>query len=120
MASDRPYSYWVWADLAAGSVAVGPSVTAALGPATRLVRRWRACGPTALPPTVLLAGGALLAVAAATLSGLSKSEVERIWLPFLLWLVPLTAHLPATSRRGWLLASSAWAVGVTVLLRTTW
>jgi hypothetical protein len=51
---------------------------------------------------------------------MSKSEVERIWLPFLLWLVPLTAHLAVPLRRRWLAASTVWALAVAVLLRTTW
>ncbi len=72
------------------------------------------------PPTLLLALGAALAILAATISGLSKSEVERIWLPFLLWLVPLTALLPAAHSRRWLVASDGWALLVGIVFRTTW
>ena len=75
---------------------------------------------TAAPPTVALAAGALVAIAGATLSGLSKSEVERIWLPFLLWLVPLTAALTTGRARAYLAASAGWALAVAVLFRTTW
>lgn len=111
----RPYSYWVWADLVVASVAVGPAVVAGLGRTAAGVRRWREA-----PPAVLLAVGAVVAILAATLSGLSKSEVERIWLPFMLWLVPLAAMLRAAHSRRWLAASAGWALLVGVLYRTTW
>jgi methylthioxylose transferase len=110
----RPYSYWVWGNLAVAAFALGPAVVAGLGAAARM-RRWSAAAPSAL-----LAAGAVTAILGATLSGLSKSEVERIWLPFLLWLVPLTACLPARHQRRWLAASAVWALAAGVLLRTTW
>ncbi|CAA9358865.1 MAG: hypothetical protein AVDCRST_MAG16-2865 [uncultured Frankineae bacterium] len=111
----RQYSYWVWADLVVAAFAVGPAVVAGLGRTAAAARRWRHA-----PPTVLLAGGAVVAILAATTSGLSKSEVERIWLPFMLWLVPLTAMLPAGHQRRWLIASAGWALAVGVVFRTTW
>ncbi len=111
----RQYSYWVWADLVVAAIAVGPAVVAGLGRTVAAARRWREA-----PPTVLLAGAAALAVLGATVSGLSKSEVERIWLPFLLWLVPLTALLPAAHSRRWLAASAGWALAVGIVFRTTW
>ncbi len=111
----RQYSYWVWANLAVAGAAVGPVVVAGLGRTTAAVRRWREA-----PPTVLLATGAVVAILCATLSGLSKSEVERIWLPFMLWLVPLAAVLPAAHTRRWLAVSAGWALLAGVLYRTTW
>jgi hypothetical protein len=111
----RQYSYWVWANLSVAAFAVGPAVVAALGRTAALAGRWRQAAPTAL-----LAGGAAVAVVGATVSGLSKSEVERIWLPFLLWLVPLTALLPVRHAQRWLAASAAWGLTAGVLLRTTW
>jgi methylthioxylose transferase len=111
----RPYSYWVWGNLAVAAFALGPAVVAGLGAAAARLRRWNAAAPSAL-----LAAGAVIAILGATLSGLSKSEVERIWLPFLLWLVPLTAYLPARHHRRWLAAAAMWALAAGVLLRTTW
>jgi len=111
----RQYSYWVWADLVVAAIAVGPAVVAGLGRTVAGARRWREA-----PPTVLLAVGAALAILAATSSGLSKSEVERIWLPFMLWLVPLTAMLPAAHSRRWLAVSAGWALLVGIVFRTTW
>ncbi len=111
----RPYSYWVWGNLAVAAFALGPAVVAGLGAAAVRMRRWSVAAPSGL-----LAAGAVIAILGATLSGLSKSEVERIWLPFLLWLVPLTANLPAGRQRRWLAASAVWALAAGVLLRTTW
>jgi 4-amino-4-deoxy-L-arabinose transferase-like glycosyltransferase len=111
----RQYGYWVWANLAVAAFAVGPAVVAGLGRTAAAASRWREASPT-----VLLAGGAAVAILVATASGLSKSEVERIWLPFLLWLVPLTALLPDEDQRRWLAVSAAWALVVGVLFRTTW
>jgi methylthioxylose transferase len=63
--------------------------------------------------------GAVAAVALANLSGLSKGEVERIWLPFLPWLVVGAAGI-ASHRRLWLSASASTAVGLELVLRSPW
>lgn len=55
---------------------------------------------------------------AADLSGLSKAEVERIWLPFAVWLPVATAHLSAGHRRWWLAAQAGTALAVNHLLWT--
>jgi hypothetical protein len=59
-------------------------------------------------------------VLAADLSGLSKAEVERIWLPFAVWLVAAAGLLPARQARWWLAAQVAVALAVNHLLLTTW
>jgi hypothetical protein len=64
--------------------------------------------------------GAVSAVLAATLSGLSKAEVERIWLPFAVWLLAGAALLPTSTRRGWLAAGAGVALVVNHLLLTNW
>jgi hypothetical protein len=111
----RPYGYWVWADLAVAAATLGPPAVAGLGAALALpARRWRD-----VPPALWLAAGALLAITAASLSGLSKSEVERIWLPFTVWLVPLATFLRG-SPRAWLAAGAGWALALETVLRTTW
>jgi hypothetical protein len=61
-----------------------------------------------------------VAVILADVSGLSKAEVERIWLPFAVWLTAGAAALPARARRGWLAAQAATALCVNHLLLTTW
>ncbi|MCE7081917.1 hypothetical protein [Streptomyces sp. ST2-7A] len=71
-------------------------------------------------PLVVLALSAAVAVLAATLSGMSKAETERIWLPFVLWLIPAAALLPGRWVRWWLPAQAATAVAVNHLLLTGW
>jgi hypothetical protein len=112
-AKDRPYSYFVWANLAALVLATGPAVPAGL--------RRLAASPRALPvaAALLVAAGAA-AVLAADLSGLSKAEVERIWLPFGVWLVVACALLPRRHASRWLLAQAALALVVNHLLLTVW
>ena len=109
----RPYEYWVWANFAALALALGPAVVAGL---RRLA--WR---PRAAPPAIAaLVAAVVVAVVAADLSGLSKSEVERIWLPFGVWMVAATVLLPRGSRRWWLLAQAALALLVNHFLYTVW
>ena len=66
---ERPYAYFLLANVAAFALQVGPASAVALA---RLRDRavW------------LLVGGGLAAAIVANLSGLSEGEVERIWLPF--------------------------------------
>ena len=47
----------------------------------------------------LLVGGTMVVVGAAMISGMSKGEVERIWLPFAIWLLPAGAVLAASRVR---------------------
>jgi methylthioxylose transferase len=106
--SDRPTGYFLFANPAALAVAVGPAVVAALA----LLRQ----APTRL---VVPAVAALVAVGLALASNLSKGEVERIWLPYAVWLLPLTALLPRTTR-GWLAAHLAWPVVLAAGTTLSW
>jgi methylthioxylose transferase len=109
----RPYSYWVWADLACLAVVLGPAGVAGL----RRVFTPERGQPRVL---VLLCAAAGLAVLIADLSGLSKAEVERIWLPFAVWLVAAAGLLLPRQARWWLAAQAALALLVNHLLLTTW
>nr|WP_310315242.1 hypothetical protein [Saccharothrix longispora] len=100
IASSRSYGYWVWANLAAAVLACGLAPFAA---------RWRG-------PACALAGAALVMVLLADASGLSKAEVERIWLPFTVWLVVLVPD----RRRPWLAVQAVTALAVNHLLLTNW
>ncbi len=51
---------------------------------------------------------------------MSKAETERIWQPFLLWLLPAAALLPRRGVRWWLAASAIPALLVNHLLWTGW
>ncbi|MFI6862206.1 hypothetical protein ACIBKZ_20280 [Streptomyces sp. NPDC050421] len=120
----RPYSYWIWANLACTAIAVGPATLAGLrrtmAGAPGTVRTLRTGTTTPPQRLILLVSAALLALLAADLSGMSKAETERIWQPFMLWLLPAAALLPAQGRRGWLAAQATVALAVNHLLWTGW
>ena len=67
-----------------------------------------------------LAGAMLLVVLAADASRMSKSEVERIWVPFVPWLTLTVALLPPRWRSPALLAQVVTALAVQHLAYTTW
>jgi methylthioxylose transferase len=159
-AAERPYGYWVWADLACLVICAGPAVAPGLrrmladprraqpdprpGPAQTGARPGGPARPGPQPASTeparsrwegwrrglrgrvprrgvwLLPVAALLGVLSADLSGLSKAEVERIWLPYAVWLVVATAWLPARHRRAWLAAQAVTALLVNHLLFTGW
>ena len=101
----RPYAEFLLISLAAVALAAGPAVAAGLA---RLRERgaW------------LLAGGALVALAAADLSGMSKGETERIWLLLVPWLLVATVALRGS--RGWLAAQVGLAVALQLTVRSPW
>jgi hypothetical protein len=118
----RPYGYWVWANLACTALVVGPATVAGLrrSGGTPIRQGVRTClrRSTAEPRLALLALAALLALLAADLSGMSKAETERIWLPFAMWLIPACAFL--TRPRAWLTAQATLALLLNHLLLTGW
>lgn len=124
----RPYGYWVWANLACTVLVVGLAVVAGLGRTVtsapgavrRLCTRDRTGRDAPADRLVLLVLAALLALAAADLSGMSKAETERIWLPFAAWLLAATALLPPRTQRFWLTAQAALALLLNHLLHTGW
>lgn len=107
VARSRPYEYFVLNNLAAFGLAAGPAVAVAL-------TRSRPSGEW------LLVGGALAAVALADLSGMSKAEVERIWLPFLPWLLVATAALPGRAVKPLLIAQVGLALTIQTAVLTPW
>ena len=111
VASHRPYSYFFVADLALFAVATGPAVAVAFE-RLRDRRAW------------LLVGAIVAVVALADLSGMSKAEVERIWLPFVPWAVLATASLSGprspTRMRPWLALQAACTMTVAVTIWSQW
>ena len=120
IARRRPYAVFVIANVSALAVVVGPATAVAL-------RRLRAHG------LWLLVGSALAVVALADLSGLSKGEVERIWLPFTPWILLAGAALTVrrvgvtwarsalcASMTAWLALQAGTAIAVESLVRTPW
>ncbi|MBJ7453692.1 MAG: hypothetical protein JHC71_16650, partial [Blastococcus sp.] len=100
-------STWFLAgNLAAAALAAGPAVVAGLAG----IR-----GRLALLPLAAIAGMLI-----SDLSGFVLGETERIWLPFVVWLLPATASLPARSHRFWLTLSALLAITVEVTVRTPW
>ncbi len=119
IASVRPYSYWVWADFACLAISAGPVVGSAVGVSLVRMRSWRA-EPPEFRPIVLLTLAGLLMVVLADVSGMSKAEVERIWLPFIPWLLVGTALLPPRWARVALAGQLAVALLVEHLLHINW
>lgn len=80
----------------------------------------RSGGPGASPDLrlALLVAAAFSALLIADLSGMSKAETERIWLPFAMWLLASCAFL--TRPRTWLATQAVIALLVNHLLLTGW
>ena len=68
----------------------------------------------------LLVVAAMLMVLVADVSGSSRGEVERIWLPFVPWLLVGTALLPARWRRVGLVIQVVMALATQHLLHPDW
>jgi methylthioxylose transferase len=108
--SRRPYLDFLVANAASLAIVIGPAVAVALA-RLRDRRQW------------LLVGGALAVVGAAMISGMSKGEVERIWLPFAIWLLPAGAVLAARRHRAataWLGVQATTAIVVASVVKTSW
>jgi hypothetical protein len=105
IAARRPYGFFLVNNLAAFAVALGPAIAVAVA----RLRNWRLW---------LLVGATLVAVVGADLTGLSKGEVERIWLPFIPWVAVAAAALEGS--RWWLALQAGTAIGVGVVVMTPW
>ncbi len=126
VAENRPYSYWLWGNLAnavfmAGLVSVA-GARRAIRNAITGGRRWLArtntgSGAEALSVFVV---AMLLTIALADVSGMSKAETERIWLPFTVWLPAAAALLPRSDHRLWLVTQAVIALSLNHLLLTRW
>ncbi|GHB24055.1 membrane protein [Streptomyces viridiviolaceus] len=127
----RPYGYWVWANLACTVLVTGPATAAAVRRTGAVLVRSRGAmlsepggpgdsrGPAAARARfALLVSSALLALLVADLSGMSKAETERIWLPFAMWLLPACALL--SRPRVWLAAQAVLALLLNHFLATGW
>lgn len=113
IASDRPAAYWIWGNLAALAFSAGPLLGAGLARALALGRR-------ADRTVLLLVGAATAIIVVADLSLMSKAEVERIWLPFVPWLMISVVLLPERWRRWGLGLQLLTALLAQHLLYTSW
>jgi methylthioxylose transferase len=114
IATDRPYAYWVWGNLASLTCAIG------IAGATGLRRAFNGTALRARVGVNVLLVAFVLVIVVADLTGLSKAETERIWLPFSVWLVAAPALLPRRSHRFCLGLQALGALLINSLLLTTW
>jgi hypothetical protein len=112
IASERAFSYWVWGNLAAWTFTAGLAVWAAFPTAVRALREHNVLAQ--------LAAAAAATIVVADLSGMSKAEVERIWLPFTIWIVALPALLPERWHKPLLASQVLLALLAQQLLLTRW
>ena len=117
VARNRPPEYWMWGNLAALTFSAGPMMWAGF---TALGRQARDVGVDAARVVRWLVGAAVLMIAAAEVSQMSKGEVERIWLPFVPWLLVACALLPERWRRAGVAIQVVLALVVQHLLFTGW
>jgi methylthioxylose transferase len=106
----RPYLDFLVANAACLAILLGPALVVALA-RIRDRKLW------------LLVGGTLAVLGAAMISGMSKGEVERIWLPFAIWLLPAGAVLAASRVRvttAWLGLQATTAIVIATAVKTTW
>jgi len=106
VSTHRPFTYFLVANLAAFAIVLGPAVASS---ANDIPRRL-------LP----IAAGAVIAIVLADLSGMSKGEVERIWLPFAPWLLWIAASGDRWDARTRLGLQLATALALELIVVTPW
>ncbi|MEU5991675.1 hypothetical protein ABZ806_22105 [Spirillospora sp. NPDC047418] len=118
--AQRSYAYFLPANLAVLGLLTGPATARALPRAVRALRRAARARAVSPPAAVAsLAAAALVGVLALDASGVTRGEVERIWVPFAAWAVAAAAlHRPPA--RGWLAAQAATAFAVQALVLSPW
>jgi hypothetical protein len=121
--SRRPYGYFLVGDVAVLALLVGPAVAYVL---PELFGTWRAVpalvrsGRTAEKAgTGVLAGAVLIALAVLDLSGVTRGEVERIWVPYAMWVITATA-LHRAPARGWLAAQAVTGLALQAFIASPW
>ena len=118
LASSRPAWYWVFGNLAAFLLVAGPALPAGVAAGWPRLRALVARRPP--EPVPALVGAGVVMVAVADLSLMSKAEVERIWLPFLPWMLLSVLWLPEPWRRRALVAQAVAGLVLQHVVRTVW
>ncbi|MFG2019596.1 hypothetical protein [Actinomadura geliboluensis] len=125
--AQRSYAYFVLANLAVLGLLTGPAVAHALPAAAAALRdvpgvlrgAARAGAVPARAAVAALAAAALVGVLVLDASGVTRGEVERIWVPFAVWL-PAAASLHGPPARAWLAAQALTALAVQALVASPW
>lgn len=117
IASQRPFSYFVYANVAAWLISCSPLLAVGIVRSVGALRRVRGWTQDRVVAVVALSGVAMALVA--DVSALSKAETERIWLTFGVIAGSSLALLRGRWASVGLLACGAWALAVKHLL-TPW
>ena len=121
IASQRPFSYFIYANLAAWLVSCSPLLAIGIVRSiAALTRGGRFASWTQDRIAAMLAVSGALAAVIANLSALSKAETERIWLSFGVISYSGLALLRGQTASWALVSSAAWALLVNHLLNTGW
>ncbi|MEM9606474.1 MAG: hypothetical protein AAGA99_03560 [Actinomycetota bacterium] len=108
----RPYDYSLVGNPAIVALSIGTAGVAGLGSLAATWRRHRS--------VLLLVVPVLVGIIGAALSGLSTAETERIWLPFVPWLMLAGVALPTRWVRPLLAGSVLIGVVLQMWLQTPW
>ncbi|MCO5986781.1 hypothetical protein NE235_11780 [Actinoallomurus spadix] len=125
----RPYAYFLLGDLSVLALLIGPATAMALPTvlgravplARAMVRRAAPAGGGRLGGGRLgvLVAAALIGMVALDVSGVTRGEVERIWIPYAAWAaVACAVHRPPA--RTLLLAQAVTALTIEALVRSPW
>jgi methylthioxylose transferase len=120
IASQRPFSYFVYANLAAWLVSCSPLLAVGIARSVAVIGRGRLGAWSQDRVAALLALSGVLAALVADLSALSKAETERIWLTFGVVASAGLALLRGRAASLALMGCAGWALVVNHLLRTGW
>ena len=117
IASQRPFSYFVYANVAAWLISCSPLLAVGIVRSVGALRQRRGWTQDRVVALLALSGVAMALIA--DISALSKAETERIWLTFGVIAAASFALLRGRWASWGLLACGAWALAVKHLL-TTW
>jgi methylthioxylose transferase len=117
IASQRPFSYFVYANVAAWLISCSPLLAVGIARSVGALRQARDWTQDGVVATMALSGVAMALVA--DISALSKAETERIWLTFGVIAGASLALLRGRWAPAGLIACGVWALAVKHLL-TPW
>lgn len=120
IASDRPFSYFVYANVAAWLISCSPLLAVGLSRAVGVLARGRRRPWTEDTIVAHLAMSGLAAALVTDASALSKGETERIWLAFGVLASSGLALLRGQAAKRMLLGCATWALLVNHLFNTGW